>query len=173
MPCHKKMVIKSKVIAEKIKYSGYGDFKEAYKYAYDWLIDERYKTIEKEYTEKIVGNGKEIEVKWECTKELSDYFKSNLVIRWRILGMTDVEVEIDGKKEKMNKFSELKIEITGTLEKDYHHKWEKSPFNKFLRDTYDKYIIPARVTEEEDNIKDDVQKFKEEMKAFFDLTAKK
>lgn len=167
------MVEKVKLITEKVKYAGLGNFKSAYQFAYEWLKNEGYSTIEKSYTEKVSGGSKEIEVEWESSKELSDYFKSSLKVKWKILGMSDVEVEVDGKREKMNKFVELQIEASGTLEKDYNSKWETSPFNKFIRGIYNKYIIHERVNENENSVKDVVQKFKEEMKAFLDLTGRK
>lgn len=168
------MVEKSKIITEEVKYSGYGNFKDAYKYAYDWLKDnEGYNVVEEKYTEKISGNAKEVEFKWKCDKKLNDYFKSAVTIDWKVLGMTDVEVEVDGRKEKMNKFAELKVKISGTLEKDYENKWEATPFYKFLREIYDKYVIPKRSDDMSGAVEKLVREFKEEMKAFFDLTGKR
>lgn len=167
------MVEKVKLISEKVKYAGLGNFKTAYQFAYEWLKNEGYSTVEKSYEEKISGSAKEIKVEWNTSKELTDYFKSALTIKWEILGMTDVEVEVDGKREKMNKFAELKIEASGTLERDYNSKWESSPFNKFLRGVYNKYVIHERNKENEETIIGVVQKFKEEMKAFLDLTGRR
>jgi hypothetical protein len=167
------MVEKAKLIKEKIKYAGLGNMKSAYNYAYGWLKDQDYETVEELYTEKISGNAKDLEIKWASTKNLSDYFKSSIAIKWKVLGMTDVEVEVDGRKEKMNKFGEIEIEVTGTLEKDYESKWEGSAFNKFIREIYSKYVIPDRTRQREEDVKGLVQNFKEEMKAFLDLTGRK
>ena len=40
----------------KIKQKGIFDFKKFYNFAYDWLRDEGYKVIEKNYTEEITGD---------------------------------------------------------------------------------------------------------------------
>jgi len=141
------MVEKQTILKEQVKFTGLGSFKDCYKYAYDWLIDDDYNVIEEKYSEKVSGNEKEIEVAWKADKKLTDYFRISLGIKWAILGMTDVEVEIDGTKKKMNNFQELKIDIKGVLEKDYSGKWEKSGITKFWKETYHKYVIPKNITE--------------------------
>ena len=96
------MVEKETIIREQFKYTGLGNFKNCYKYAYDWLLGEQYTVIEEKYIEKVSGNEKEIEVQWKADRKLTDYFRIALGIRWHILAMTDVEVEMNGKKKKMN-----------------------------------------------------------------------
>lgn len=167
------MVEKETVAKEKIKYGGLGDLKKSYTYAYSWLKNSGFSIVEDQYSEKVSGNEKEIEIEWTASKKLTDYFKTTMKIKWRILGMKDVEVEIDGKKKSMNKFVELGIEVKGDIEKDYNSQWEGSPFNKFLRDLYNKYIIPERTEQKEEQIKSAVQGFVDEMKAFLELTGKR
>lgn len=166
------MVEKDNIVKESVKYAGLGDFKAGYAYARRWLDEEGYTVIEDKYSEKISGNAKEIEVNWTASKKLTDYYKSVLKFTWRILGMTDVEVEIEGKRKNMNKFVELLIETKGILEKDYDNKWEPSAFQKFLKDIYQKYVVIERTREKEDEVKNTVQSFKEEMKAFFELSGR-
>ena len=167
------MVEKDTIVKEKLKYSGLMDLEQAYKFAYDWLKKEDLNVIEDEYSEKVKSNGKELEIKWTASKKLTDYFKSTYSLKWRILGLSDVEVEIEGKKKKMNKVADLSIELKGVLEKDYSNKWEGSAFNKFIKDVYNKYVIPQRTDQKEDQVRDTVQNFKEEMKAFLELTGRK
>lgn len=167
------MAEKDVVIKEAIKYAGYGDFKNMYSYAHDWLKGEGYSVVEDSYTEKVKGNSKEIEVVWKAAKKITDYFKSELDIKWRILGMEDVEVEIDGKKKKMNKFAEVKIEAKGTLVHDYTNQWNKSATTNFFKSIYNKYVIPERTEKMKDKIEGDIQNFKEEMKALLELSGKK
>jgi hypothetical protein len=168
------MVEKDTIIKEQFRYNGMADFKDTYEYAHAWLKDEDYAINEEKYEEVAKpGDAKEIRVKWVCNKKITDYFRIALEIKWQILNMTDVEVEIDGKKKKMNKFSELKIELKGVLEKDYNSKWGAKGFNKFLREVYNKYIIPQRTEEMEIKTVEIVQEFKEEMKSYLNLTGKR
>lgn len=167
------MVEKDTIVKEKLKYAGLLDLEQVYKFAYEWLRKEDMTTVEDLYSEKIKSSGKELEIKWISSKKLTDYFKETFKMKWRILGMTDVEVEIEGRKKKMNKVVELSIEIEGILEKDYSSKWEGSAFNKFLKEVYNKYVIPQRTDKKEDTVRDFAQSFKEEMKAFLELSGRK
>ena len=161
------------IIKEKVKYVGYADFKNLYSYAHDWIKGEQYILTEDVYTEKVKGNGKDLEILWTATKKITDYFKIELILKWRIFGMEDVEVEVDGKKKKMNKFVELGIEIKGSLFKDYGNQWNKSATTRFFKELYHKYVIPARTDQMKVRVEEDVQNFKEEMKALLELTGKK
>ena len=167
------MAEKDVIIKEKLKYTGYGNFKDIYNYAYDWLKGELYTVTEDNYVEKIKGSSKELEIAWKAAKKLTDYFKIEIDIKWKILGMEDVEVEVDGKKKKMNKFAEIKIELKGNLIKDYTSQWNKSVATKFFKEIYNKYVIPARTDQMKVKTEEDVKNFKEEIKAFLELTGKR
>ncbi|MDP4038989.1 MAG: hypothetical protein Q8P57_00180 [Candidatus Pacearchaeota archaeon] len=167
------MVEKDVIAKEQVKFAGFVDFKELYNFCYDWLKGELFNIIEVNYTEKVKGDAKELEIVWQATKKVTDYFRILFDIKWKILEMKDVEVEIDGKKKKMNKLAELKIDIKGTLEKDYNSKWEITPTMKFFKEFYQKYIIPNRTEQMEEKVQEALQEYKEEIKAFLELTGKK
>ncbi|MEK6883534.1 MAG: hypothetical protein AABY22_28155, partial [Nanoarchaeota archaeon] len=136
---------KDLIFESKIKYVGIFSFKEFYKFCYDWLVDESgLKVIEKKYEEKIIGDAKNIESEWEGTKKVSDYFKFEVIVKFKLVNVSEVEVTQGGAKVKANK-GEVGISVKAHLIKDYDGKWEVSPFKKFLRGTYEKYIIPSRV----------------------------
>ncbi len=159
------MVEKDIVFTGKVKQRGIFDFKELYRFCYDWLTDKGYWMIEKKYKEIIKPTGKQVEIEWEATRKISDYFKFELKIDWRILTLTEVEVEREGKKAKINRgYPEVKVQAT--LLKDYEHRWEHSPFLKFLRGVYDRYIIRGRIEDYEDRIHEEADEFLAQIKAF-------
>jgi len=167
------MVERYTIVKEEFRYNGIANFKDFYEYAHGWLKDEDYVIHEEKYEEKHSGDSKELRIKWVCNKKVTDYFRIALELRWQVLNMTDIEVETNGKKEKMNRFSELKITVKGMLEKDYNSKWGASGFQKFLREVYDKYVIPSRTEELEIKVQEVVQEFREEMKAYLNLSARR
>lgn len=167
------MAEKDVILKEKLKYAGYGNFKDIYSYVHDYVRDQHYTVIEESYTEKVKGSAKDIEIMWKASKSITDYFKVEIDFKWKILGMEDVEVEIEGKKKKMNKFVELQIEMKGTLVKDYSNQWNKSATTKFFKEVYNKYVIPGRTNDMKKKVEEDVQTFKEEIKALLELTGKK
>ena len=145
------------------------DFGEYYKFCYDWLMKEIILNsfAEKVYSEKISGDSKEVEVKWEGSKKISDYFRLDVKVEMRILGLKKVEVtKADGSKKKADQAMENKITIKGVLVRDYQGKFEKTPFLKFLRGMYERWIVPERINQVEAKIVGDLEEFTGQIKAY-------
>jgi len=164
------MVEKDALFKSKIKHSGIFDFKETYRVLFEWLMDQGYDVNEKGYKEVIgAGGAKEIEIEWEAYRKVSDYFQFFMAVRWHIMGMTSVEVEIDGVKQKMNK-GQFEIEVRTVLLKDYEDRWSTKPIIKFLRTFYDKYLLKERVEQYEGKLIGEMDEFVSQCKAFLNLT---
>jgi len=166
------MAEKDKVIENKLKRDGIFDFKETYKFIYRWLNEENYDISEDKYQETVAGDAKDIEIKWTATKKISDYFKFEIVLSWRILRLVNVEAEKDGRKLKMNKGS-FELKVKGTVIKDYEGRWENRPAMKFLRGVYDRYVIRGRIEQYEDKLIKDVNDLIEETKSFLTIEGMK
>lgn len=159
------MAEKDKITVEKVKRSGIFDFKDVYQFAYRWLTGEDYDVHEEKYIEEAQPDAKKIEIKWVAEKKISDYFKIELKLEWRIIGMKDVEVEQEGKRIKTNKGT-FEVKITGTLIKDYEGTWDGNPTGKFLRGIYEKWIIEGRIRQYEAKVFGEVEDLAEQMKAY-------
>ncbi len=159
---------KDKIFSGKIQHRGIFDFKEFYNFCYKWFTDEDYSLTEKAYKEKVTPKGKEIEIEWQAIRKISDYFRFVVKSKWRILGMTDVEVQENGKKIHMNK-GQVGINVSAVLEKDYENRWEGTAFMKFLRGVYDRYIILGRIDAYEDKLFSEVDEFLGQAKSFLAL----
>lgn len=166
------MAEKDKIITEKVKRSGIFNFKDVYQFTYRWFTDEDYDVEEQKYVETVSGDSKDIEIMWTATKKVSDYFKNEIKSTWRIIGMTDVDVEREGRKMKVNTGS-FEVKFAGSLIKDYEGSWERSPMMKFLRGIYDRYVIEARVKDREVKIIKDVEEILEQVKAFLTIEGMK
>lgn len=160
------------IVKEKVENTGLFDFSGLYSYAYGWFKYEEYVVVEDEYTEKVSGNEREAVIKWSAWKTITDYFKLEIKVKFEIRNMTEVEVEIDGKKKKMNK-GRVITEIKGSLVRDPESGWEGKPWYKFFRETYDKYIIPKRVEDQKEKVMSDVWAFKDALKGYLDLIGKR
>lgn len=164
---------KEEVFSSKIKYDGVFSFKNFYKFCYDWLVDETGMMIkENKYSEKLSGNSKNIEIEWVGIKKVTDYFKYEVKINFRIIGLTEVEVTEDGQKTKSNKGS-IEIKVSGNLIRDYQGKFEQDSFRKFLRSIYEKWVIPARIEQYEEKLAGDCDEFLAQAKAYVDLEGKR
>lgn len=163
---------KSEVFKQEVKYKGYFNYSDLYTFCYNWLKENDYSNLsEEKYTEKIAGNGKEIQIEWVAKKKVSDYLRNIIEVKWHILGLTDAEVEINGKKEKTNK-GEIKLKIVANMEKDWEGNWA-DPKMKFFRGIYDKYIVKTTVDEYEDKLTGKATSLVEEVKAFLNLEGKR
>ncbi len=161
------------IFSSKIKHEGVFLFKDLYKFCYDWLAEDTNLTIvENEYSEKIIGDSKNIDVKWTGTKKVTDYFKFKAGIKFRVIGLKNVEVIQGGAKANTNKGS-VEISVKGTLIRDYQGKFEKSSFQKFLRSIYEKWVIPARINDYEGNLISKCDEFLSQAKAWLDLEGRK
>lgn len=162
------MSVSSNIAKQTIKKKGYWNYSELYGFCFSWLKDNGYGVKESEYVEKLSDFGKEIQLKWEGGRRVTDYFKFVIKVEWHILGMTDAVIERDGKQEKTNK-GEIKLSISADLVKDYEDNWDKKPMVKFMRGIYDKYIIRTTIDNYGDVLKDDFKEYISQVKSFLEL----
>lgn len=165
---------KDQIFISKIKYDGVFSFKDFYKFCYDWLNEEIiFEVIEEEkYAEKVAGSSKNIDVVWNCSKKISDYFKFAAKIEFRILGLSKVEMNQGGAKISSNKGS-VEVKAKGFLVKDWNGKFEKSATKMMWRSIYEKLIIPHRVDAMETMVAGKMDEFLGQAKAFLDIEGKK
>lgn len=167
------MAEKEQIFSSKVKYRGLFNFSDTYKFAYDWLSEEKgFDLAETAYKEKIKGDSKDIEIEWKGSSKATDYFKFEIKVEMKIMGLSDVEVVQDGKKMKTNN-GEIEVKIKGTLIRDYNGKFETTATQKFMRSIYEKWVIPSRIEEYEGKLIGMCDEFLAQMKAFLDLTGKR
>src|SRR3989344_344048 len=111
---------KETVFSSKVKYGGIFSFKDFYKFCYDWLKEEAGMDplSETKYEEKIAGDAKNIAVEWKGEKEVTDYFKFEVEVKFKIDMLSNVEINQRGAKISTNKGA-ITIEIKGNLVRDY------------------------------------------------------
>jgi hypothetical protein len=163
------MVEKRPVIEhEQVVYEGIFSLKELYRLFFSWQSDKGYCPVEKRVHESVSKGSKHIEVELEPYKKFSDYAKS--VIRIHITGhnITDVEVEKDGHKKKMQK-GKVIMTFDSWLETDYEHKWETQPVFYVLRSVFEKYVYTPFLSGFISSVRNDTLQIKDQVKAFLNL----
>jgi hypothetical protein len=164
---------KDTIFSTKMKSTGVFTFSDFYQFCYDWLTDETQLFItEDKYKEKITGDVKGIEIEWTGIRKVTDYFKFEIKINFRVLGLQDIEVVRNGVKVKTNKGA-VEMKIKGILVRDYQGKFEKTALQKFMRAIYEKWVIPSRIEEYEDKLAGDCDEFLSQAKAWLDLEGKR
>ena len=162
------------IFSSTIKHTGIFSFADFYKFCYEWITEETAidPLTETKYEEKLKGDEKEIIVEWEGEKELTDYFRFDVKIKFDIRALKNIEIEQNKKKIKTNDGS-VKLNIKGILVRDYKGKFETRAFNKFLRSIYEKWVIPARIEEYEGKIAGKCDEFLGQAKSYLDLEGKR
>lgn len=167
------MAEKEDIFSSKIGYGGIFSFKDFYVFCHSWLSEEIGMNVsEGEYKEKISGTSKNIDIKWSAGKNITDYFRFEIKVEFRIIGLTEVEVMQGGAKTKSNKGS-VDLKVKGTLVRDYEGKFETTPFKKFLRGIYEKWVIGSRIEQFEGKLAGALDEFLSQAKAYLDLEGKK
>ncbi len=163
---------KQVLFSSKLKHAGVFSFASFYKFCYDWLVEETTLLMqETKYVEKIKGDMKEIDVEWEGFKKLTDYFKFEIKVKFKVLGLKEVEIVQDGKKIKTNQ-GQVEVSVKSTLVRDWQGLYEKNGFQKFLREAYDKWVIPSRIDQFEGKVIGDSDEFLGQAKAWLSLEGK-
>jgi hypothetical protein len=167
------MATKDKIFSSKVKYGGFFNFTDFYKFCYDWLSEEEgFDVAEEKYTEKISGDSKNIDVEWKGAKKINDYFKFEIKVKFKVIGLKKVDIVQNGAKIKTNDGS-VEIEIKGTLVKDYDGKFESSPFLVFTRKVYERWVISSGISAMKNNLSGICDEFLSQGKAYLDLEGQK
>lgn len=122
---------------------GYKDvfsFETLYMLLHEWLIDLGFTTREGDadfpevmYLQRDNPQlGKEIWVRWRCTRDDGKLFRHYLDIDIHVLGLKDVEVLSQGKKVKANK-GEVEVAVQAVVHADPNGDWEKHALLKHLK----------------------------------------
>ena len=167
------MAEREEIFSSKIKYNGLFPFADFYKFCYVWLDEEEnFNLSEDKYSEKLIGEAKDLEIEWKGTKKVTDYFKFEVKAVFKIVGMSQVEINKGGLKLKTNKGG-IELSMKGTLIRDYDGKFEKTAFQKFLRSIYEKWVIKARIDQHEEKLIKVCDGFLTQAKAYLDLEGRK
>ena len=165
----------------KIKSGGIFDLEELYTEMERWFEFGGYSWRETKYRVAEMPNGlSQIEIKWECEKKGSEYLTYYLSMHWQAF-VTEVEVNVDGIKKKMNKGS-IEFRFEGKLKRNVEafSPKEDSPeakkrfllkgsFGKFIMAIYDKVIIKNQVDYYKGFFFGESQRLFDEIKAFLQL----
>lgn len=135
----------------------------------EWASDKGYWIIEKVHSETSRPEGRMIDFVLEPFKKMSDYVKYVLKVRLQFSNVKDVVIDRDGHKVKVQE-GKVSVLITGIVETDYEHKWEKKPLWYTLRVVLDKYLLTPFMSSHERDVKSDCESLKDNLKSFLNFS---
>lgn len=153
----------------KVKYIGIFDLNDLYRKMKFWLEWNGYgpeKGMEKQYTERIKPNGKQVEIKWIATDEASAYVNKVIEATFFVLGLESVEIEKDTKKIKTKK-GDIEIRFTGYLVLNVNNLMgdDLSYKNKI----YKRFILKRNIDSYKIDLYDDLTEFQDEVKGYLTM----
>lgn len=151
-----------------IRYKGVFNLNDLNNFMYDWCMNEQYKVKETKNDEIVSGDSKNIIIKWNCDRKITDYFMLRIKMKYTVSDLKKVEVKREGQKLSMNSGT-INIKFSGLMFYDHEGRWETMPFWKFFRGFYDRYIIRNRVEEYEKKVEEDTKTLINEVKSLLAL----
>lgn len=153
----------------RVRQKGIFDMNELYKTMFRWFSQHNYDFQEKEYIDKVQPDGgRVLELGWWSYRKISDYVRFRIKVKFLVVGLKDIEIEVDGMKRKTNS-GDCEIRFTAWIETDYEGKWEANPITKFFREFYNKYIMRSRIEDYETELHEELYELMGEVKAFLNL----
>lgn len=157
------------VVSElRLKYEGLFNAGDLYDIMDQWFERHNYDKIENKSIETVKEDGRHVEVEWRPFKDITAYATKEIKIRMIISGMTDVEVEKDGRKIKVNK-GKVQFVFWGILTTDWENRWENKPLLFFIRSLYNKFFYKGYVQKWKSGLKGDVYDLNNTIKSFLNL----
>lgn len=153
---------------ERITYEGLFLVKDLIKIFYDWSGDKGYIPIETRHVEVAKEDGKTVEIDFNPFKKVTDFSKNVFQIKLMCTGVTDVVVEQEGQRKKLNQ-GKVQLIFTCWLETDYEHRWETKPLFYVIRTFFEKYVYGRFVAGYHTAIKNDVKTLQDSYKAYLNL----
>ena len=144
-----------------LNYKGSFNLDNLYKFLTKWCKKNGYDITEEAYDVLKKQDTQNIHIEWKADKRVSDYTKDYIEI-W----LTCTNVKTQRVKNKKTEHGAIKFEFNSYQKKDYEDIWARKPFTRFLRETYDKFIIGSRTKKAQDNLKSDLKNLNSKLKVF-------
>jgi hypothetical protein len=159
-----------KLIIDQLKtsYEGIFDLTGLYRMIDQFFYDKGFDKRERLNTEQIMPSGRMIKIEILPFKNVTDYFKIIVKIRFYGTNIKRVEIERDGAKIPLSE-GKIMIIIDGYVESDRFSRWEQTPFLWFLRTIFDKYVFKGYYLRAEQWLLSDVEDIQSRIKSFLNV----
>ena len=156
------------VFDEFVNYSGPFELKELYLTMDHFFKNHHYDKKENKHYEKRTEDERYIELILEPHKTVSESVKYNLNLVIVIRNLKDIEVNMEGKKRKVQQ-ADVTIRFRAFIATVYPSFYDTWPIVFLLRTLVDKYIYKTQLGQYKDELAADAQQLKQNLKAFFNL----
>ncbi|MBS3151102.1 hypothetical protein J4443_01845 [Candidatus Woesearchaeota archaeon] len=153
----------------KVRQQAVFDMADLYKIMFRWFSQHNYDFQERQYMQRMSPDGsRHLEIGWQAGRKISDYIKFRIDIKFLVIGLSSVEVDINSMKRKTNK-GDAEMRFDAYLELDYEGKWEGNPVTKVLREFYNRWVIKSRIEDYEAELHEELYELIGEIKSLLNL----
>lgn len=151
-----------------VNYEGIFDVDQLLKSIDRYSSEKGYAKSEKERKEKVTASGRELYMELRHTKAKTPYFVLMIKMRLHVTNLKDIDVEVDGRKEKLNK-GKVNIIFDGWTTSDFGERWTQKPFYYFLISLYERVGHKIKMDKYYGELISDCHYVRDNLKAFLDL----
>jgi hypothetical protein len=152
----------------KVRYKGIFSFTDFYRFFVDTFRTLGYTIDEEKYRHKEKADSTEIEIVWNCYKNIDDYTRFLIKAKILVVDMKKVQIQKEGVTTTADS-GDIEITFTARLVTDYLDRWETSPILKFVKGIYDRYLYKPTFESYKKRIVDEMYTTENETKSFFNL----
>lgn len=152
----------------KLTYEGLFDATELYQVIDTWFREKGFDKRDIRQREHVSKEGKYVEMELQPWKKITDYARHVIKIDMRMINLKEVEVDMNGRKMRLNK-GRVSIIFDGYLDTDYEHRWENKPVLFVLRTIFDKWVYKGYMSRWEGELVDSVNQLHTTIKGFLNL----
>jgi hypothetical protein len=160
--------IKTLIDGKSLSYEGVFNIKELYKIIDTWFKDRGYDKQEIKNWEDVSENEKQIVLEIIPYKKISDYARIDIRIFMIFSRLSEIEVEKDNLRFKMNK-GRAEFYFDAYVVTDYENKWQTRPIFFFIKNIIEKFIYRMyTVTYDSEAIRDTTE-IENEIRSFLNM----
>ena len=160
--------VKALKFGDSFQYKGLIDAKGLYKIIDKWFKDHGYDKVELWNYEEIYEDGKQLTLKLQPYKKISDYAKIEIRVTAVFSKCQDVVVTKDKVKIKLLKGS-AKFTFDTFLTTDYENSWETKPLYFFMKIVAERFLYRSVIERYEEQGVGDTEDLKREIKSYLNM----
>lgn len=160
--------IKTLAYGESFSYKGLIDVKDLYRLLDKWFKEHGYDKNELWNFEEVYEDGKQITLKIQPYKKLSDYAKVEIRITVTMKRLKEVEIEKKTGKIKILR-GEASFVFDVFLTTDYEEHWEQKPIYFFFKTVAEKFLYRSYIDKFEEQAMKDKDAVKRELKSYLNM----
>jgi hypothetical protein len=146
----------------RIKQTGIFDLSKLLKKMYAWFDSRKYDIHQKDQTEKSTDKGLEIVMKWLCEREITDYFKYEILVEFLMK-----KLQKTSKKDVYNGSAQVTFKAKIIL--DQQDRWKYKPLGRLLFFINNNYLVKDQINKHKEKLYKEVIAIHDLTKSVLDL----